>query len=422
MTPDAPASTHRLAASESLEDAYRRVRAATLALAQPLSAEDAQIQSMPDVSPTKWHLAHTTWFFETFLLKPQAQTFTPFDPEFEYLYNSYYLGIGEPYPRARRGLISRPSLQRVLDYRAHVDALMLRLLERGALDEGTRKLFELGLHHEQQHQELILTDIKHVLWCNPLRPAYRSAPPMPPAGTPWLRWHRFDEAIVEIGAADGGFAFDNERPRHRVLVPAFRLASRAVTNGEYAEFIADGGYRNPLLWLSDGWATVQAEGWQRPLYWAAEEDGEFTLAGQRPLNPHAPVCHLSYYEADAFARWAGARLPTEQEWERAAGDTPVAGNFIESRQLHPQPAGHDGLAQLFGDVWEWTASPYVAYPGYRPAAGAVGEYNGKFMCNQMVLRGGSCASSASHLRVSYRNFFPPSARWQFSGLRLARDA
>jgi ergothioneine biosynthesis protein EgtB len=415
-------------AATALAARYRAVRDATTRLAAPLSAEDCQIQSMPDASPTKWHLAHTTWFFETFVLEPSAAGYRAFDRRFRVLFNSYYNAVGKQHARPQRGLLSRPSLDEVRAYRAHVDAAVQDLLERDAVDAALAAAVELGLEHEQQHQELILTDIKHVLATNPLGPAYRTALPAAAADTPApLRWHAHDEAIVEIGHAGGGFAFDNETPRHRVLVPAGALASRLVTCGEYLEFMRDGGYARPELWLSEGWDAVRAGGWSAPLYWE-QRDGTWcaaTLAGERPLGAAVPVCHVSFWEADAFARWAGARLPTEFEWERAATGVEIDGNFVEQGALHPLPAAPGagpGPAQMFGDVWEWTASPFVGYPGYRPTAGALGEYNGKFMANQWVLRGGSCATPRAHVRATYRNFFPAPARWQFSGIRLARDA
>ncbi len=409
---------------------YRAVRAATERLAAPLSPEDCSAQSMPDASPVKWHLAHTTWFFETFVLAGARPDLAPFDPAFRVLFNSYYNAVGEPYPRPRRGLLTRPSLADVLAYRAHVDRHLTAWL---AGTEATGELLErveLGLQHEQQHQELILSDVKHLLGQHPLRPAYRADLPSPErsGGAPALGWHRFEAGVRAIGAGPGaGFRFDNEEPRHRQLLGTFVLASRPVINAEYAGFVEAGGYRQPEWWLSDGWSAVRAEGWQAPAYWERGPAGwsVFTLGGLRPLDPDAPVCHVSFYEADAYARWAGARLPTEAEWEAAATGTAVAGHFVEDGALEPAPLGpdegRDAPARLFGDVWEWTASPYVAYPGYRPAAGALGEYNGKFMCNQMVLRGGSCVSPRRHLRASYRNFFPAPARWQWSGLRLAKD-
>jgi ergothioneine biosynthesis protein EgtB len=407
-----------------LAEAYRDVRAATEALCAPLSPEDCAVQSMPDASPVKWHLAHTAWFFETLVLEG-VPGYAVFDPAFRALFNSYYQSLGEPHPRPERGLLSRPSLDRVLDYRRHVDAGILRLLDRGA-PASALDVVELGLHHEQQHQELVLTDLKHALSRNPLRPAYRARAPEPAGRAQPLRWIRGEAGLREIGHAGPGFAFDNERPRHRVFVEAFEVASRPVTNSEYLDFVRDGGYSRAELWLSDGFAARAGRGWSAPLYWE-ERDGArlaFTLAGMAPLRPDEPVCHVSYYEADAFARWAGARLPTEAEWECAAAEAPLAGGFVESGRLHPAPSpAADRLpAALFGDVWEWTASAYAPYPGFRPLAGSLGEYNGKFMSNQMVLRGGSCATPERHIRRSYRNFFPPDARWQFSGIRLARDA
>lgn len=400
-----------------------RVRDFSVELAASLSSEDCQVQSMADASPTKWHLAHPSWFFETFLLSEYLPGYEVFDPAFGYLFNSYYNSVGSLYPRAQRGLVTRPALAQVLDYRSHVDAHLRQLMALDTLPTAAWSLLELGAHHEQQHQELLLTDIKHAFSLNPLQPTYRPKPRR--TGSPAAAssgWQEFAEAIVEIGTPDDVFAFDNERPRHRTLVQAYALAKRPVTNVEYRDFVRDGGYRQAALWLSDGWTTLQADGWQRPLYWSEDLGSEFTLHGPQPLDLHAPVCHLSYYEADAYARWAGARLPREAEWERAAGSQPVSGHFVESGDLHPRGEdGGEGLQQLYGDVWEWTQSPYVGYPGYQTPAGAVGEYNGKFMCNQWVLRGGSCASAASHLRAGYRNFFPPQARWQFSGLRLARD-
>jgi ergothioneine biosynthesis protein EgtB len=409
-------------------EAYRAVRRASEQLAAPLSPEDCTAQSMPDASPVKWHLAHTSWFFETFGLETTLRGYRSFEPQFRFLFNSYYNTVGDQYPRPERGLITRPGLEQVRDYRAHVDAAMQQLLA-GDPSAGILAVIELGLQHEQQHQELVLTDVKHLLATNPLRPVYRPRAgdgDVPAAESAAPRWQRYAERIATIGHDGHGFAFDNELPQHRVLVPEFELAGRPVTNGEYLEFVGDGGYVRPEHWLSDGWNEARQQGWRAPLYWE-DRDGEwwtFTLAGMRCLAPDEPVVHLSFYEADAYARWAGARLPTEFEWEVAAGEVSVQGNFADSGRLHPAPAvaAGSGPQQLFGDVWEWTASAYAPYPGYRPAAGALGEYNGKFMCNQLVLRGGSCASPASHLRPTYRNFFPPTARWQFSGVRLARDA
>ena len=412
-----------------LASRYRVVRETTLALVAPLSVEDASAQSMPDASPAKWHLAHTTWFMETFVLERAQENFAPFDPVWRVLFNSYYNTVGPQHARPSRGLLTRPSFHQVLDYRDHVDAAMTRLLEKGALDDALLGVVVLGLHHEQQHQELILMDIKHLFSCNPIAPAYAAPAPSDAATTAPLRWIACEGGLTTIGAAAEAFSFDNERPHHRVSIEPFAIASRLVTNGEYLAFVRDGGYRRPELWQSDGWDAVGRWQWDAPLYWR-ERDGawlEFTLAGERPLAPVEPVCHVSWYEADAYARWAEARLPDEAEWESAALPHPIEGNFLESGALHPAPAsalasGAGAVLQIFGDVWEWTRSAYGPYPGYRPPAGAIGEYNGKFMINQMVLRGGSCATPASHIRASYRNFFYPAHRWQFGGIRLARDA
>ncbi len=402
----------------SLLDRYRAVRAATVALARPLSAEDQMLQSMPDASPTKWHLAHTSWFFETFLLAAQAG-YRVFDERFAFLFNSYYEGVGPRIARADRGLISRPSLDEVAAYRRHVDDAMARLLESGG---GDAALVELGLHHEQQHQELILTDIKHGLAANPLHPPYRAAPAparaLPPAAEPQFR--RFEGGLIWIGHEGPGFAFDNEGPRHRCFLRAFAIADRPVTCGEYLRFMRDGGYQRPDLWLSDGWHERERQGWRAPLYWHQRGDDwdVFTLSGLRPVDEREVVAHVSYYEADAFARWRGMRLPTEAEWEHAAEGMPLSGHFADGGQFHPGPA----RPGLYGDVWQWTQSPYTPYPGYRPLPGTIGEYNGKFMSNQMVLRGGSCFTPAGHIRPTYRNFFPPASRWQATGIRLAGDA
>jgi ergothioneine biosynthesis protein EgtB len=429
MTSDASASAlpdARASDREAWLARFEAVRAQSLRLAQPLSAEDQQIQSMPDVSPTKWHLAHVTWFFETFLLQPHLAGYQPFDPVFGYLFNSYYEAVGERHPRPQRGLLSRPSLEHVLAYRAHVDEAMGRLIQ-GADAAGWAEmefLVELGLNHEQQHQELILMDIKHVFWTNPLHPAYAAAPPDAPGAAAPLEWLDFDGGLVEIGHEGPGFAFDNEGPRHKAWVEPYRLASRLATCGEYLSFIEDGGYSRPELWLSDGWAAVGLQGWDCPLYWRRDGGGweVFTLSGPRPLDPAEPAAHLSYYEADAFARWSGARLPTEAEWEAAAPAAGSVGELSDGRRYHPRPASGPGLQQMIGDLWEWTMSPYVAYPRYRAPEGAVGEYNGKFMSGQMVLRGGATVTPADHIRATYRNFFPPGARWAFSGVRLAADA
>ena len=413
-------------ASTELAERYRQVRARTEALCGPLSAEDCAAQSMPEASPAKWHLAHTTWFFETFLLEPYQPGFKPFHEAFRVLFNSYYNGIGEQHPRAQRGMLTRPGLEEVYSYRGHVDDAVAALLAAGT-DPHTGGLVTLGLNHEQQHQELILMDLKHLLSTNPLDPAYTT--PVDPVQGPAAakQWVRFSEGLRRIGHGGSDFAYDNESPSHRVFLEAFELASRPVTCGEFQAFMADGGYQRPELWLDEGWAAVSANAWQAPQYWRPETGGQwsvFTLSGRRPVNPAEPVTHVSYYEAEAFARWAAARLPTEFEWEAAlteANDQP--GTFLDAGRCHPAPAGPggDGLRQMQGDVWEWTASAYLPYPGFQPAAGAVGEYNGKFMVNQMVLRGGSCATPADHIRPTYRNFFPADARWPFTGFRLAQS-
>ena len=425
---NSPAPSQSPATQSALTSRYSEVRATTRALVAPLSPEDCAIQSMPDASPAKWHLAHTTWFFETFVLAPNQAGCKPFNPAFKVLFNSYYNGVGDKHPRPERGLLSRPALHEVLAYREHVDHEMQKFLGGRVLAPELSALITLGVHHEQQHQELILTDLKHLLSCNPLRPAYQKQWPLTPIDPRKPTWIGVAGGLHEIGHEGAGFAFDNETPRHRVFVEDFEIASNPVTHGDFIAFIEDGGYRRPELWLSLGWDTVTARKWEAPMYWE-KRDGQwmtFTLRGPAPVEPNTPVCHVSFLEAEAFARWAGARLPTEAEWEIAAAEAPRDGNFLESGAYHPlalreaQPAGVP--AQMFGDVWEWTRSDYGPYPGFRPAPGAVGEYNGKFMCEQYVLRGGSCATPASHIRATYRNFFPPDARWQFSGLRLARDA
>ena len=402
---------------DSLQRRFGAVRARSLQLAAPLSNEDCCAQSMPDASPIKWHLAHTTWFFETFILEPREEGFTPFHTAFRVLFNSYYNGVGAKHPRAQRGLLTRPSLDEVKAYRADVDRRMALLLGH-AVDETLAALVELGLQHEQQHQELMLTDVKHLLSCNPLYPAYADDALIPGAPAPALAWLDFDGGLAEIGYNGRGFCFDNELPRHRTYVAPFALASRLVTNGEYLAFIEAGGYRDPALWLAEGWDKVCAGEIAHPLYWFEDEGGwhEFTLHGARPLDRERPVTHVSLYEADAYARWAGARLPTEAEWEFAARQASLGGKPAH----HPAAANGHGLQQMFGACWQWTSSSYAPYPGYAPAPGAIGEYNGKFMVNQYVLRGSSCATPDGHARASYRNFFPSGARWQFTGIRLAR--
>jgi ergothioneine biosynthesis protein EgtB len=415
-------------AANSLIEQYRTVRQFSETLVEPLAAEDQVIQTMPEVSPAKGHLAHTTWFFETFVLKPNQETYRPLNPQYAFLFNSYYNAVGKQHPRPQRGLISRPTVSETMTYRRHVDASVLEWLGRAGEEKvrAVAPLVVLGLHHEQQHQELLLTDIKHVFSMNPLRPAYRPRPSLSVTnGPPALSWIEHPSGVRWIGHDGEGFSFDNEGPRHRVFIDSFALASRLVTNGEYLEFMEDNGYDRSELWLSLGWAAVRERGWEAPLYWEKRDGrGEnLTLAGMRPIEPDEPVCHVSYFEADAFARWAGARLPTEAEWELAAEQGAVAGNFVEGGRFHPAPAGKagGGLDQLYGDVWQWTSSAHSPYPGYKTEPGALGEYNGKFMCNQYVLRGASCVTSRSHARRTYRNFFPPDARWQFSGIRLARD-
>jgi ergothioneine biosynthesis protein EgtB len=410
-----------------LERLYHAVRTATVALAAPLSDADATVQSMPDASPAKWHLAHTTWFFETMVIIPNSAGYRVFDDNFKFLFNSYYEALGERQPRPRRGLITRPTLAEILDYRRHVDSAMAQLFQQKP-SPSVIGISELGCHHEQQHQELLLTDILHLFAQNPLRPAYKDSSPVAVDLTDKVKraYKSFPGGMFNLGHDGPEFAFDCEAPRHSVHLEPYRLADRSVTNGEWIEFIADGGYRNPLLWLSDGWSLARGEGWTAPLYWE-KRDGEFwtmTLRGFQPVNLHAPVCHVSYFEADAFATWAQRRLPTEAEWEIAALPLPVMGNFVNSGRLRPKeaPAATGDLRQMFGDVWEWTRSAFLPYPRFRPAAGAVGEYNGKFMSGQFVLRGGSCVTPQGHVRATYRNFFPPHARWQFSGLRLAEDA
>ncbi|MBN1240702.1 MAG: ergothioneine biosynthesis protein EgtB [Gammaproteobacteria bacterium] len=442
--------------SEALTARYERIRNASVALASRLAPEDQVVQTIPEVSPTKWHLAHVTWFFERFCLKEHKPGYRAVDDRYDYLFNSYYYTVGEMYRRPQRGLLSRPTVAEILEFRNRVDEAMLALIAEREGDAAFEALVELGLNHEQQHQELLLTDIKHVFLSNPLGPAYDELPAPPAAEAAPLEFVPRGGGLLEIGSRGGGFCFDNETPRHQELVRDHALGHRLVTNAEYRRFIEARGYTEPALWLSDGWSTIREERWNRPLCWSEDLEQEFTLGGWRPIDPDAPVCHVSFYEADAFARWAGARLPTEAEWELAAAEAESGGaldapettvglaesqtsgriaepetrsavaagaNLLDAGYLHPIASGERGaVAQLFGDVWEWTASPYAPYPGFRPLGGSLGEYNGKFMCNQMVVRGGSCATWAEHIRATYRSFFYPRDRWQFLGFRLAKDS
>jgi ergothioneine biosynthesis protein EgtB len=405
--------------ADVLSDRFVSVRGLTLSLIADLQAEDTVVQTMPDVSPTKWHLAHVTWFFERFVLEPYFPGYRRFNEQFHYLFNSYYHTAGQMHARPKRGLLSRPTLSEIIDFRSHVDTAMLQLLQTDGHRDELIQVISLGLNHEQQHQELLLTDIKHVLACNPLQPVMRASLPKPAdVAVPSYNFVNGVSGIHEVGASGNGFSFDNETPRHAALLHEHRIGNRLVTNAEYRAFIDDGGYSIPALWLSDGWAAVQEQQWQRPLYWDESLETEFTLGGVRAIDANAPVCHVSFYEADAFARWAGARLPTEFEWELAAAAESAEGNLLDTGFWQPVPGDS---TQFFGDVWEWTSSSYAAYPGFKPLAGSLGEYNGKFMCNQMTVRGGSCVTSADHIRASYRSFFYPDARWQFLGFRLAKD-
>ena len=402
---------------------FNKIRSQTKLLAGRLSAEDQCVQSMPNASPTKWHLAHTTWFFETFILKNNSKEYREYNADFNFLFNSYYEQIGERHARDSRGVLTRPSVKEVVNYRDYVDSEMKKYLERG-LKEDELELVTLGLHHEQQHQELILTDVKHLLSCNPTNPAYFNSACKGDTAFFDLDWIQLDGGLIDLGSDGGEFIFDCEGPSHKHWLEPYHLASRPITNGEYIEFINDGGYKRPELWLSDGWAAVKKLNWQSPLYWKNIDRtwSSFTLSGLEPIKYEAPVCHVSHFEADAYARWAGCRLPTEAEWENAAKAIKIEGNFVESEAYDPLPTSATGLSQLYGDVWEWTTSPYVPYPGFKTAEGAVGEYNGKFMSGQMVLRGGSCVTPQNHIRCTYRNFFYPQDRWQFSGFRLAKNS
>lgn len=413
---------------EDLQGAFQRVRSFTDSLVETLETEDLVIQTMPDVSPTKWHLAHTSWFFETFVLAHSSVRYSVFDEHYHDLFNSYYDTLGAPFPRAERGQLSRPTVDDVRAYRSHVDEAMVELLERQSSEQlaGLAPVISVGLNHEQQHQELLLMDIKHVFARNPLRPVYRNRGTTNSGALPPKKWGSYEGGLVEIGSRSGAFSFENERPRHKVFLEPFELAPRPVTSGEYQEFMRDGGYERPELWLAEGWALVQSARWRAPLYWELADSGwrMMTLSGMRDVDPLEPVCHVSYFEADAYATWSGLRLPTEEEWEHAATMSPVRGNFLEDGNFHPlassPQAQRAGLDQQFGDVWEWTASPYKSYPGYVPFDGGLGEYNGKFMVNQMVLRGGCCVTPREHVRPTYRNFYFPHQRWMFAGLRLAR--
>ncbi len=408
----------------TLSQRYSRIRARSESLCATLLPEDFVVQTMPDVSPTKWHLAHITWFFERFVVMAHQPDYTPFNEAFDYLFNSYYHTAGSMHARPRRGLLTRPSVDEVYNYRHAVDEAMLRLIDQREGDADFEFLVTLGLNHEQQHQELLLTDIKHVLSVNPLQVAMNPSLLAPPAHeAPELQFMNFDGGIQSLGVNAGAkFCFDNETPQHRVLVEPFALANRLVTNAEYRAFIEDGAYQYPALWLSDGWSKILEGELKGPLYWSDDNTLEFTLAGSREIDENAPVTHLSYYEADAFARWCGARLLSEVEWELAANSAPVQGNLMEANYWQPVAAkAGTGIQQLFGDVWEWTSSAYAAYPGFTPLAGSLGEYNGKFMVSQQVVRGGSCVTADDHIRASYRSFFYPDARWQFLGLRLAKS-
>jgi ergothioneine biosynthesis protein EgtB len=422
-----PVSSRAISRAESLCAQFRDVRDFSKLLTRDLEAEDCVVQSMPDVSPTKWHLAHTTWFFETFVLKKFVVGYVSAIPEYAFLFNSYYNAAGTMHRRDLRGLISRPTVAESFRYREGVDRQVEELVASASDDllEEIAPIITLGIHHEQQHQELLVTDIKHVFAQNPLHPVFRKQTEEKTQTPPRLSFIDFDETVASIGFGDNGFSYDNEGPPHRVLIPKFSLGSRLVTCGEYQRFIEAGGYQRPKFWLSLGWMTVNEQRWEAPLYWE-KHDGtwwHFTLSGFRQVDENEPVTHVSYFEADAFANFSGARLPTEFEWERVAQDETIEGNFVESERFHPVPATDaNGLTQMFGDVWEWTRSAYSPYPGYRAVPGALGEYNGKFMCNQYVLRGGSCATWQSHIRATYRNFFQPEKRWQFTGIRLARDA
>ena len=424
-----PRSSEGRSRAECLLARFRQIRNFTTGLCRNLEPEDCVVQSIPDVSPTKWHLAHTTWFFETFILKKFVSEYRAEIPQYAYLFNSYYNAAGDMHRRDLRGLISRPTVKEAQRYRSSIDSHIDNLLSHAdeKLIDEIEPILVLGIHHEQQHQELLVTDIKHVFAQNPLYPVFREREiDVVSAKTAPMHFLHFEETTAEVGHEGNGFSYDNEGPRHRVLVGAFSLASRPTTNGEYLKFIEADGYTRPEFWLSLGWMTVNEQRWEAPLYWEKRDGAwwQFTLSGLRPVDESEPVTHVSYFEADAFANWIGARLPTEFEWERVALDCAIEGNFVENEQFQPRASTGQKrqIRQMFGDVWEWTRSAYSPYPGYRAAPGALGEYNGKFMCNQYVLRGGSCATSRTHIRRTYRNFFQPEKRWQFTGIRLARDS
>lgn len=422
----APESAKERHSRAHLINRFKAIRDFSNQLVEPLEIEDFVVQAMENTSPTKWHLAHVSWFYETFLLEKVYDDYESLHPQYAYIFNSYYLQTGEPHTRSKRGLLTRPTVREVFEYRDYVNKEVLKFLE-DATDEQLDEfgpVIEIGNNHEQQHQELMITDFKYMFAQNPLFPKYKELKKPDSNPVPPLNWVSFDEGIYEIGNEGNEFTYDNEHPRHREFLEAFELSDRLITNGEYMEFMEDGGYERSELWLDDGWATVNEKGWDSPLYWIKRDGSRYyyTLSGLREVDPNEPVTHVSYYEADAYARWAGARLATEAEWETAAGNLPCEGNFVEEGYFHPRPLQEkkQGLKQLYGDVWEWTKSAYDAYPGYEPLPGALGEYNGKFMCSQYVLRGGSCATSETHIRKTYRNFFYPDARWQFNGIRLAR--
>lgn len=410
-----------------LKERFKSIRSFSEVLVEPLETEDFVVQAAEHASPTKWHLAHVSWFYETFVLGKAFSNYESMHTQYAYIFNSYYLQTGEPHKRSKRGMLSRPTVDEVFEYREYVDNEILKFLDT-ASDEQLREfgpVIEIGNHHEQQHQELMLTDLKYMLAQNPLKPSYCDLDLSYQREPNPLQWIQFEEGIYEIGSIGEEYTYDNEHPRHRTFLEPFELSDRLITNAEFIEFMNDDGYLRSELWLDDGWAMVNKKEWNAPLYWVEQEDDwyYYTLGGTKKVNPNEPVTHISYYEADAFARWADARLPTEQEWETAAGDISYEGNFVEQEHYHPKSTGeeHRGLKQMFGDVWEWTMSAYEPYPGYEPLPGALGEYNGKFMCSQYVLRGGSCATSQTHIRKTYRNFFYPDARWQFNGFRLARS-